>query len=256
MPEPARSCGRFLPRGRAPPLDVRHDPRRVTTFDASHLIDVLDHAPRYNRFLRDAAVESVAAPCAVLDFGAGTGRMLRDLRALGFVPTAVEPDATLRGRIAAEGVPSFASLDALGDRRFPLVISLNVLEHVPDDAAALRALFACTEPGGRLFLYVPALRALWTANDDRVGHLRRYGRAELAARCREAGFVVDDARFVDSLGAIASLAYRLFGSAEGELSPGQVRFYDRFVFPLSRLLDRALQRVVGKNLLLRAHRPS
>jgi hypothetical protein len=34
-----------------------------------------------------------------------------------------------------------------------------------------------------------------------------------------------------------------------------VRIYDRFLFPASRLCDRILDRVAGKNLLLRARRP-
>jgi hypothetical protein len=33
-----------------------------------------------------------------------------------------------------------------------------------------------------------------------------------------------------------------------------LRFYDRFVFPVSRWSDRALKRVIGKNLLVVAER--
>ena len=68
------------------------------------------------------------------------------------------------------------------------------------------------------------------------------------------GFRVADARYVDSLGFLAALAYRGLGRADGALDPRSVRLYDRLVFPASRLLDRALHRVVGKNLLLRARR--
>ncbi len=223
-------------------------------FDAAHLLDVMDAAANYNRRILDEVLSFAGDAREVLDFGAGHGRLLRGLAARGLHGTGVEPDPGLRTRLARSGIEAVASLDALGDRQFPLVVSMNVLEHVPDDVATLHALFAHTAPGGRLLLYLPALRALWTANDDRVGHLRRYGKHELAARCEAAGFAVEDVRFADSLGALAALAYRVIGDSSGEISERSVRFYDRFVFPSSLWLDRALRGRVGKNLWLRARR--
>jgi hypothetical protein len=70
------------------------------------------------------------------------------------------------------------------------------------------------------------------------------------------GFRVEDARYQDSLGAFAALAYRAFGRADGEITPSGVRFYDRFLFPVSRACDVLAHRVGGKNLLLRATRPA
>jgi SAM-dependent methyltransferase len=224
-------------------------------FDAAHLLDVMDAAENYNRQLLDEVLAYAGNARSVLDFGAGHGRLLRGLAAHGLRGTGVEPDPALRQRLSASGIEAVANLEALGTRQFPLVVSMNVLEHVDDDDAALRALWTHTEPGGRMLLYLPALQALWTANDDRVGHRRRYGRRDLAARCTHAGFAVEEVRFVDSLGALAALAYRVVGDGSGELSVSSVGFYDRFVFPASRALDRVLHRVVGKNLLLRARRP-
>jgi hypothetical protein len=57
--------------------------------------------------------------------------------------------------------------------------------------------------------------------------------------------------YVYSLGFVASLAYRLLGRI-GELEPSAVAWYDRRVFPISRVLDRLTARWFGENLLLEA----
>lgn len=223
-------------------------------YEAPHLLDVMDAAERYNAHILGLALAHAGGARTVLDFGAGTGRLAAGLAERGLDVTGVEPDPGLRAQLAARGIESAPSIEALGDRRFDYAVSSNVLEHVPDDAAALRALRERLHPGGRLLVYVPALRWLWTANDDRVGHLRRYHRSGLVRLAREAGFAVDDARYVDCVGCLATFAYRLVGSREGELSVASVRFYDRWAFPVSLALDRFFHRVAGKNLVLRGRR--
>jgi len=210
----------------------------------------------YNRFLTSTLARWAAGLRRVLDFGAGNGRFALALRERGLDVSAVEPDALLRESIRARGLPAFASLDELGAHRFDGVYSVNVLEHLPDDGAVLAAFRARLAPGGRVLLYVPAFPVLFSANDARVGHLRRYRRGELLARVREAGLAVESARYVDSIGFAAGLAYRCFGRRDGGLDPRKVRLYDAAVFPLSRLLDRACGRLIGKNLLVLASVPT
>jgi SAM-dependent methyltransferase len=223
-------------------------------FEATDLFDVMDHAERYNEHLLQLVLDFAGTARRVLDFGAGTGRLATALATRGFDVTGIEPDAGLRARLAERGVASVATFEALGDRRFEYVVSLNVLEHCPDDRAVVRAFHERLAPGGRCLVYVPAFPLLWTANDARVGHQRRYARAELVALFEKAGFPSVEARYVDSLGFLAALAYRALGRADGVLTPGSVRLYDRLLFPASRLLDRALHPWLGKNLLLRARR--
>lgn len=59
--------------------------------------------------------------------------------------------------------------------RFPLVLALDVLEHVEDDAAFLRRLVARNlAAGGHLLLSVPAWPVLFSRHDELLGHVRRY----------------------------------------------------------------------------------
>lgn len=223
-------------------------------FEAPELIDALDHAERYNQYLLEQVLAFAGSSRSVLDFGAGTGRLSAALVERGFDVTGVEPDPALRERLSRCGVASVARLEQLAGRHFDYVVSLNVLEHCPDDRSVARALHDRLVPGGRCLVYVPAFALLWTANDTRVGHLRRYRRGGLLHLFRAAGFQVDDVRYADSLGFVAALAFRAVGARDGTLSTRSVRLYDRLVFPASRMLDVALHGVIGKNLLLRARR--
>lgn len=225
-------------------------------FEAPDLIEVMEQAVRYNRFLIDELSAWAGGARRLLDFGAGNGRFCAALQERGHAMHAVEPDASLRERIAARGVDARESLDAFPpDLRFEGVYSVNVLEHVEDDLGLLRAFRERLAPGGRLFVYVPAFPLLFSANDRRVGHLRRYRRRGLSDAVRDAGFELLRADYVDSLGFPAGLAYRLLGNRDGGLDVGAVRLYDSLVFPLSRRLDRGLSRWLGKNLLVTAVRP-
>jgi hypothetical protein len=99
---------------------------------------------------------------------------------------------------------------ALRDASFDLALCNHVLEHVPDDRAALRELFRVLAPGGTAVVTVPgpdpalgfAAGLAQTVEDPDAlgpearqrrfghpGHLRQYGR-DLALRLREAGFSV------------------------------------------------------------------
>lgn len=224
-------------------------------FEAPDLIEVMDEAVLYNRFLGREVARWAQGAERILDFGAGNGRFCIPLAQRGHRVEAVEPDAALRRSIAERGVPARESLDAFGAERFDGIYSINVIEHVEDDEALLRDFFGRLVAGGRLLLYVPAFQVLFSANDVRVGHLRRYRRRDLRERVERAGFRVTRARYVDSIGFLAGLGYRFLGNRDGGLNVSAVRLYDRAVFPVSRLLDRGCQRWLGKNLLLTALRP-
>ncbi len=225
-------------------------------FEAPDLIEVMDEAVRYNAFLLGELETWARGAVPLLDFGAGNGRFSGALRERDVDVHAVEPDRTLRDKIEAKGVPTYESLDALGAQRFGGVYTLNVLEHIEDDQSVLEAFQRALRSGGKLFLYVPAFDLIFSSNDERVGHLRRYRKRPLVRQVEAAGFTIERATYVDCIGFLAALAYRLFGNSDGDLSVRAVRLYDRFLFPLSRVLDSIFGRVLGKNLLVSAFKPA
>ena len=213
-------------------------------------LEVMAEAVRYNEHLLGLVRRH--APDGgqqVMDFGAGAGTFAQPLAAEGMRVTCIEPDADLRSRLEAMGLRAVPSLEGIPRRSFAMIYSLNVLEHIQDDRTVLSQLRECLSDEGILLLYVPAFQVLFSSMDRRVGHFRRYRKAGLASLLRCAGYDVQESRYVDSIGFLAGLAYRMAGR-DGKLNRRAVAFYDRWVFPGSLVLDRLLGRWLGKNLVV------
>lgn len=218
-------------------------------------LETMKQAVRYNRFLLRQLLQCSSPNEAVLDFGSGLGSFALALEQKSRLVTCIEPDTKLLAELRASGLPAHSSLRELPEQAFDFAFSLNVLEHIPEDQLALEALFAALRPGGRLFLYVPAFPILYSNMDRRVGHVRRYSRGELRSKLVRAGFRIERASHVDSLGFAASLLYKWLGDKGGGLNPTILWCYDRFIFPLSRLVDVVIRGGLGKNLAVLAQRP-
>ncbi len=133
------------------------------------------------------------------------------------------------------------------------IIYVNVLEHVEDDQAELAAIHRALSSRGRVFIFVPALRWLYGAFDERVGHLRRYTKRELEAKLQRAGFQIVISDYFDLVGVAPWwIKYRLLKSSTME--SGAVRFYDRYIVPCARRLESVIKPPLGKNLIVVAER--
>jgi SAM-dependent methyltransferase len=141
-------------------------------------------------------------PHRLLELGCGSGNVLEALGEIGEA-VGMEADETLVAAARAAGLD--VRLGRLPhDRVVPpgwpdVVLFLDVLEHLDDDAAALRAAHATLAPGGTLLATVPAYQWLWSGHDVRVGHRRRYGAGHLRALVASTGFTVTYVGFFNAL---------------------------------------------------------
>lgn len=217
-------------------------------------LEVMQEAGNYNHFLADLVIESLAGVRNCVDFGAGSGTIARLVSARDVRVTCIEPDRGLRERLLSDRFEACASLADLAPDSVDAAYSLNVFEHIENDVDVLRELRRRLRRGAPCLIYVPAFPLLFSAMDRLVGHVRRYRCRELRDKLRASGFEVERIEFVDSLGFLAALAFKFLGRGDGRLSTGPVVTYDRYAFPISRALDRALKHVLGKNLFAIARR--
>jgi SAM-dependent methyltransferase len=105
----------------------------------------------------------------VAEIGCGSGGLLEALKSLG-TAVGVEMDPALRGIARARGLdvragslPDDIPLEA---GRWDAACLFDVLEHVTDEAGALRACRRLLAPGGRLVVTVPAYAWLWSRHDE------------------------------------------------------------------------------------------
>ena len=85
-------------------------------------------------------------------------------------------------------------------QEFDLVGMFDVLEHIPEDEIVLSQVHSALKTGGGLILTVPQHGFLWSYVDEISHHMRRYEKADLVAKVRNAGFeVLGSASFVSLL---------------------------------------------------------
>lgn len=219
------------------------------------VLEVLEGAVNYNGFLVDCILARSPKTGLLLDFGAGTGTFAGRLQSEGRSVLCIEAEPKHLEKLKARGMTAQGSLVGIGEATIDYAYTLNVLEHIEDDAAVLAQLLRVLKPGAALMVYVPAFPVLFSAFDQRIGHLRRYTRASLRSVLERAGFRLDQISYQDSLGFFAALAYRLLGPKDGSMNATLAIWFDRFVFPISRVLDRICSPFFGKNVLAYAHRP-
>lgn len=134
------------------------------------------------------------------------------------------------------------------------VCMVNVLEHIEDEGAALNTLRGALVEGGHICIFVPALSFLYSKLDRIFGHYRRYSKAELARVVEDAGFEIIKLEYMDFAGIFAwGLINTLGGSTN--LNPRATKIYDRFIIPVTRIVENIVPIPLGKSLVLVARRP-
>jgi len=137
----------------------------------------------------------------VLDAGCGTGAILEALSArYDAWGSDVAPQAIAFCRERGLLRLHLGTLETYpSSPPFDLITMLDMVEHVEDDAALLRAARALLAEGGHVLITVPAFPSLWSRYDEILHHKRRYTRAALARVVRGAGFRIEHLTFLNCL---------------------------------------------------------
>lgn len=148
-----------------------------------------------NRAIVAAVRKYPPAHGPIFDVGAGNGYVATALEGAGFPTVAIEPSRAGAAHAAARQLPHVVCgalpSEAFGRETAGGIGLFDVLEHVEDDRSLLASLRPYLKRGGRLYLTTPAYQRLWSSNDVRAGHYRRYTLTSLRDTLAAAGFRVE-----------------------------------------------------------------
>lgn len=137
-------------------------------------------------------------------------------------------------------------------QRYHVIGMFDVLEHIQDDAQALRWLAGYLEPGGIAVLTVPALQFLWSELDSAAKHFRRYTEAGLRR-------IVPDTLSLEHITYFNSLLFPPIAAIRTamRLLPRKLRPSARQLELPPPALNSLLHRIFGleRKLVIRGHLP-
>jgi len=218
------------------------------------VLEDLVEAKNYRRWLVGLALPYLGDD--PLEVGSGLGHYAGDWAAAGVTRlTASEADQgrlkRLRVRFAGDPVVRVRELAVPIEEsaEHSAVVAYNVLEHIPDDVAALTAFGGLLRRGGRVVLVVPAFPSAMSRFDVAIGHQRRYRRASLRRAAEAAGLDVDVLRYVNCIGLLGW--YVVVKGLRGQPRAGVLlTAYDRAVVPWLRWLETRMAPPFGQSLFL------
>lgn len=220
-------------------------------FDGSTL-ETFSHAGNWKNYWISVLQPYIAGDVLEVGAGLGTNTALIGNPQIRSIH-CIEPDEALAVRMAdalraTVGVTIGAgTISSLSGRMFDSILYIDVLEHIEDDKAELAQAIRLLRPGGRLIVLAPALKALYSPFDKAIGHYRRYDRESLQA-CSPPSSRLEKMAYLDCTGSIASGANRLV-LKQSAPSLQQILFWDKYMIPVSKVLDPLLGYRLGKSIV-------
>ena len=223
-------------------------------------------ATRFNRWMFD----TIRPFCKghVLEVGSGIGNISRlflehhipltasDLRAeyCTILRRQFGNDPYLRGIASVDlAVPDFKEQYKDMLQQFDTVVSLNVIEHIREDAQAIAYCTELLKPGGTLIILVPAFQVLYNLFDDELGHYVRYTDESMSALFDSAGLEVTDQQYFNAVGI---LGWMVNGSIfRKKLIPRkQLQLFDKLV-PVIKIIDAITFHKIGLSVITVGRKP-
>src|SRR5258706_8672683 len=215
-------------------------------------LEIFAHASHWKSY-----VQSKLRPYLVgdiLEVGAGIGgttRALNDGTQKRWV--CLEPDSAFAEKIGCLSQLRNCEIrvgmlpDIKAQEKFDAILYIDVLEHIKEDASELGQAARHLKANGVIIVLAPAFPWLYTPFDAAIGHFRRYTRKSLRA-IAPLGLHEEKSIYLDAFGVLASAGNLLFLQA-ANASEGQMRFWDNYLVPVSRFMDRLLAFSLGRSVL-------
>jgi SAM-dependent methyltransferase len=223
----------------------------------SEVLEDLSEAVNYRSWLVALTLPHLGR--RAIEIGSGTGDYAAAYADAGVQITASEADpvrlSALHSRFAGRSRVDVRELCAPidVDDDYDAAVALNVLEHIPDDVAALRSFARLVRPGGAVVLIVPAFPIGMSKFDRAIGHQRRYRKTTLRDALDNAGLRTELLRHVNAPGLLAwTVGMRLL-RMRPQAGP-VLRVWDSRVIPIVQRREARKEPRFGQSILAVARR--
>ncbi len=162
-----------------------------------------------------------------VDVGGGNGFVSSFLQSKGLDVLLIEPGIDGVKNAQKRGVKSIVHSSFAGSNfkqdSLSNVGAFDVIEHIEDDTRFVMNIAQSMKPGGKLFLTVPALSVLWSSNDVKAGHYRRYSMNDIVNLAEATNFKVLYGSYVFSYLVLPIFFSRAIPSYMGLINEKNVR---------------------------------
>lgn len=136
------------------------------------------------------------------DIGGGNGFVSKGLEQNGIETILVEPGIhgclNAKKRNLKNIVCSTLENANFKPNSIPTIGLFDVVEHIENDTLFLKSIYSFLNPGGFVFITVPAYNILWSNEDIDAGHYRRYNLSSIESKLKEHGFSIEYSTYIFS----------------------------------------------------------
>ncbi|MBI2008200.1 class I SAM-dependent methyltransferase [Candidatus Amesbacteria bacterium] len=222
-------------------------------------LEVMSRAEYYNSWLYSLIHPWLKGNLA--EVGAGVGNFLGLFLRDGFAVTAIDKNSVYLRQISRTypKVTTF-QLDLESPtvpigflNHFDTVVSLNVLEHVPNISQAIKNIYAMLKPGGTAIILVPAFNFAYSSLDKNLGHVKRYSITQINNLTAQVCFQKIKSFYINPAGLIGwFIIGKVFQRVSIPLM--SVRFFDTAFRPFL-WLERYIHFPIGLSLITIVQKP-
>jgi len=214
-----------------------------------------------NYFAWQAALVKPALGRRVVEAGCGIGNFTKLLLDRELV-ISLDPDPELVAIVqkrypAVHAMVREVGRDAISDLAGftpDSCLFVNVLEHIENDARAIRDAAAILAPGGTVVIIAPAFPALSGPIDRELGHYRRYTRGSLIKLAEASNLKIEKLRYMNMAGFFGwwmnSHIFRRQAQSEA-----QIDFFDRYIVPVMSCVEAMIKPPFGQSLFAVFRKP-
>lgn len=126
----------------------------------------------------------------ILNVGSGTGGTVNMLETFGHTDNVDTSEEAIR-YMRRQGHKNVTKVEGVAlpfkNKTYDVVGAFDVLEHIPEEIAALKEWKRVLKDDGAILITVPAYQWLWSSHDISLHHQRRYTIGRLQAAAKKAG---------------------------------------------------------------------